>query len=651
MNFKIILLILAGLYLPFSSYGQLRNCSEVRMNGNTPSLFVNGEYEPLFAYMSYLGQKKFYREMAGSNIRIFNVPAYLGDQGINSSSGIGVFRPSIWVDSMQFDLSSLEKDLNEIISVVEDALIIIRIHLDPPKWWEKKNPDELCRLLDGSSYRVSFFSEKWRHDAGRALEAIVEQLIQSDFSRNLLGIHVAGGMTEEWFYHYKNYFYDNSIARKSAFRKWLRNRYGNSVPDLREAWANPQANFENSVPENISGQFSSEGWRDPVSERSWFDTFDFQAENMADNIDYFCRIVKKVSDGCLLTGAFYGYHFFVFQPQRGHGALTKLLQSPYLDYLSSPNDYNRSVGVDWPPMAAVNSVHLHGKLWLAENDTRTYLTTLLKEKAPDIDPGGEWYTKGVWIGPESQALSHNLLLKNLGRMLTGGYGGWWFDMWGGWFSDSIMLSIIETGVHASYQMAKEGLKSEIAIFVDERLSFYDISFGRQTAKIIQNKYALGSSGAPYDLYLRTDMDLVRDHNYKVVWLLGIPQLSKKELNIIQEWTSNSIDVIHTNLYTTFKHEQDNSTKVDLKQIVFSASEIAQLWREADVHLYTEPGIVLYAGNNWVTIHSATGGMKTIHWPGNYEVVDVINGTPLPIVNYKSRLRIDPGETFLFEINR
>jgi len=77
---------------------------------------------------------------------------------------------------------------------------------------------------------------------------------------------------------------------------------------------------------------------------------------MVDNIAYFSKIVKEKSNGNLLTGAFYGYHYFVSDPRRGHGALAKLLECEYLDYLSSPNVYNRVPGEDWPPMAAVQSV-------------------------------------------------------------------------------------------------------------------------------------------------------------------------------------------------------------------------------------------------------------------------------------------------------
>ncbi|HBE43732.1 MAG TPA: hypothetical protein DDW27_21575, partial [Bacteroidales bacterium] len=63
-----------------------------------------------------------------------------------------------------------------------------------------------------------------------------------------------------------------------------------------------------------------------------------------------------------------------------------------------------------------------------------------KEKAPDIAPPGQ-YESGVWLGPEDMKTSVAFLWKNAGRMLAYGYGGWWFDMWGGWFSHPELLNV------------------------------------------------------------------------------------------------------------------------------------------------------------------------------------------------------------------
>ena len=228
----------------------------------------------------------------------------------------------------------------------------------------------------------------------------------------------------------------------AKFRDWLKSKYGNDITALQNAWNDKSIVFETAKPGNVLEK-NTNRWRDPLYEQNMIDTYQFQAETLVDNISYFCKTVKESSNGGLLAGVFSGYHYFVSDPRRGHGALAKLLTCKYLDYISSPNVYHRVIGEDWAPMAAVQSVQLHGKLWLAENDTRTSITTLLKDRAPQIAPVG-YYEDGVWLGPEDIKTSESFLWKNAGRMLAYGYGGWWFDMWGGWFSDPKLLNVIRS---------------------------------------------------------------------------------------------------------------------------------------------------------------------------------------------------------------
>lgn len=374
----IVIAIIIVFTFQLSAQSNLSSYAKVEKIGGVPGLIIDGKPYPPYAYMSYLGEEKYYKEAADCGIHLFNIPAYLGDRGINSVSGIGPFRPAIWIGENTYDFSSLIEDFEEILKTDSSAKIIVRLNLDPPLWWEKLNPDEVCRLPDGSAFRISYFSETWHKETGKVLKACTEWLLNSPYAKHLVGIHIAGGLTEEWFYHFKQYFYDENPSRLKAFRQWLRNKYQNNEGALQRAWHNDRVTFQTAQLADISGIVKRDEWRNPEKEQNVIDTFRFHAENMADNIVYFCKIVKKTSKGCLLTGAFYGYHYFVTDLRRGHGALSILLDCPDLDYLSSPNVYNRKIGEDWPPMAAIKSVQLHGKLWLAENDTRTYKTTLLK---------------------------------------------------------------------------------------------------------------------------------------------------------------------------------------------------------------------------------------------------------------------------------
>lgn len=644
-----------GLVIAFgfalSGYAAAGPRAEIKVLQGLPTLHINGRPFPPFAYMSYLGETRFYREAAESGIHLYCFPAYLGDRGINPNSGIGPFRAAIWRGENRYDYSSIEDDFEKILKADSQAEVIIRICLDVPQWWEEKYPQEAALRSDGTAVRQCFSSELWRQQAGEALRNCIRWLLTSTYAEHLAGIHVAAGFTEEWFYHFSGNFSDGSPRRISSFRRWLRNQYQNNLASLRKAWCNDEITFEEVVPADISGADRRKVWRTPEKDRAVLDTLRFHTETMADNVAYFCRIVKESSDRSLLAGAFYGYHFFVTDPRRGHGALAKLLECPDLDYLSSPNVYRRVMGEDWPPMAAVQSVQLHGKLWMAENDTRTSLTTLLKDRAPEICPAGQYESK-VWQGPPDIESSTAFLWKNAARMLSYGYGGWWFDMWGGWFSDPALLHVLETTVELYNRYPPDDpheMACQVCVLTDEELQFLDGSFGALTEKILSNRYALGKTGTPYHLYLRSDFNRIPAAGYKVIWLLGLPDLTEAEVRAVRMWQASGVTVLKTGPEgTTIYHHPDQSAFYP-DRYTWSASELRQIWRESGVHLYVESDDVVYAGYGWLSLHTLTGGNRLIHFPFAATVIDPLSGTTLADSVRSFQVHINPRSTILFRI--
>ena len=627
--------------------------AEIKAFNGIPTLFIKNRPSPPFAYMSYLGETRFYREAAEAGIHLYCFPAYLGDRGINSTSGIGPFRPSIWTGENRFDYSSIENDFDRILLADPSASVIIRLHLDVPRWWEEKNPAECALQPDGTLLRQSFSSELWKKQAGEALEDCVRWLIKSPYSSHLAGIHVAAGFTEEWFYHFSNRFSDGSKPRIAAFRQWLRQRYLNDLTSLQKAWGLENIRFDNACPADIGGYETGSRWLDPKKDMRILDTFRFHASTMAGNIAYFCKIVKDTSDRALLTGAFYGYHFYVSDPRRGHGALSMLLECPDLDYLSSPNVYDRAIGKDWPPMAAVQSVQLHGKLWMAENDTRTSLTRLLKERAPQICPPGQ-YESSIWLGPPDISSSAGLLWKDAARMLCYGYGGWWFDMWGGWFSNPAFLKVLKSTVtlYNKHLLEKDKIiSSQVCILADEELHFHDGSYGKLTGRILSNREALGKSGAPYDLYLRPDGERINVEPYRIIWFLGVPEINSAEAIKIQQWLASGITVLVTDRKGTTIHHGRGNSIIYKNRYTWTAEELRGIWRGASVHVYIDNDDILYAGNGWLGIHTAEGEEKQISLPFPANITDPLNGNELAVSSRSFRVYMAAGTTRLFRIER
>ena len=644
--------ILISFYFQLPGQSLARTCAEVKISAGVPTLFIDERPYPPYAYMSYLGEEKYYKEAADAGIHLYNIPAYLGDRGINATSGIGPFRKPIWIGIDEYDFTSLIKDFDEIHKADPQAKVIIRLHLDSPLWWEKLNPDAACQLPDGSTFRTCFFSEKWRNESGKVLTKCIEWLLSSPYSEHLIGIHVAGGSTEEWLYHFKQYFHDENPARTQAFRQWLRNSYRDSAALLQKSWKNDTVNFKTAQLADISGIERREEWLDAETEQNYIDTYRFHAETMADNIAYFCKVVKTASKGSLLTGAFYGYHYYVTDPRRGHGALARLLDCPDLDYLSSPNVYNRVMGEDWPPMAAIQSVHSHGKLWLAENDTRTSRTTLLKDRAPEICPPGQ-YESGVWLGPGDMESSVALLWKNSGRMLTQGYGGWWFDMWGGWFSDPELLLVLKKTQQYFTEyppQADNFMHPQVCVIVDEELSFWDASYGRLTENILSNRYSLGKTGAPYDLYLRTDLNAVSTCEYRVIWLMGMLELTEEETHKIEAWQQQGITVLWTDGTGTRIYRLSDEVTYLQGRFNWTDLQLRELWKVSGVHIYLDADDVFYIGRKWMCIHTVMGGDRVVEFPFYTEVIDPLKQQIVADSTNVIEISLPPKSTTLLRIN-
>jgi len=186
--------------------------------------------------------------------------------------------------------------------------------------------------------------------------------------------------------------------------------------------------------------------------------------------------------------------------------------------------------------------------------------------------------------------------------------------------------------------------------VDERLQFWDKSFGSLTNQIIGNRYALGKAGAPYDLYLRTDLEQVQKGNYKVVWLMGIIDLRDGELKVMERLTKKDAKIIHTNASETIIYHKLNSPAERHEgKLSWTASELVQLWVMTSVHRYGNADDVDYAGRGWLSIHSIEGGKRIINLPFPAQVTDPVTDEIIHSHTREFQLELEPESTKLLRI--
>ena len=139
----------------------------------------------------------------------------------------------------------------------------------------------------------------------------------------------------------------------------------------------------------------------------------------------FCKTIKDATGGRSLAGAFYGYlmelawnaGFFSEGPdspfstyqRSGHLGLAKVLKSPQVDFLVSPYSYGfRGIGGEGCSMLPSESLRIHNKIYLYEDDTRSHTNDHpAYGRARDLE--------------ESTAI----LKRNLAYIATHGHGIWW----------------------------------------------------------------------------------------------------------------------------------------------------------------------------------------------------------------------------------
>jgi hypothetical protein len=169
-------------------------------------------------------------------------------------------------------------------------------------------------------------------------------------------------------------------------------------------------------------------------------------------------------------------------------------------------------------MTAAESVALAGKLWLVEDDTRTYLGT------------GSF--PGQFDGAFNLAETRTLLRRNLAAEATRNFATWWMDLgMTGWFNDSRMWEEMKQFEKVDRAFLEKPIvyQPEIAAVIDERSMLETSASAWKVTEpgIYQVRRPLARMGAPYGQYLLDDVLQGRVHAKVYVflnaWQLSAPQ--------------------------------------------------------------------------------------------------------------------------------
>ncbi|MFN7162482.1 MAG: hypothetical protein ACK4NB_05425, partial [Fimbriimonadales bacterium] len=202
-------------------------------------------------------------------------------------------------------------------------------------------------------------------------------------------------------------------------------------------------------------------------------------------------------------------------PYAGHFALSQILRSEHLDILSAPLSYaNRLPGELGALPTPVDSVNLHGKLFIAEEDYRTpfgratrltdpstghHLGSAQAEATPDDDYNPPLHT--------AQAVQQ-VHTRSLAQSFACAHGEMWMDLWGeGWLLNPDAWRAARNAA-ALWRMRTHAPQTppEVAVIVDPESTRY-VRTGSPLIEqmVVQAREAILRSGASVGFYLLEDV--------------------------------------------------------------------------------------------------------------------------------------------------
>lgn len=560
--------------------------SKIQFFDNRPYININDVLHTPLAYTTYFDECGEWPDFIKSGYKMFFINVSFTDLPINNSSGFTPFRTGVFEGEIP-DYSEFDEIVRGIISQCPDAFIFPRINISMPRKWLKENPYETVATESGA--RESLYSDLFMRDGAELLKTLVSHIRSADYAHRIAGYQLCGGTTQEWMHH--DLFGSYSEMGMKKFRKWCFEKHG--IKDIK-------------IPEK-------EDFHKGILTEEIQKYYEFCNEMPSKTIEHFAKSLKDFINNEQIVGVFYGYSAYVNLSLWGLHGLSNIINSPYIDFFSSPccYDSNRELGVDWGDMLPADSVKFHEKIYFVECDIRTHLTRRMQDsrpgKYPDdilllVDSNGN---KTVWSGPPTLELSISAIRKAFAHQITKASGIWWFDMWGGWYHDEKIMNELSR-MKFIYDNAKnksaENLPSaEVVLFIDEK-AYANIPQGNHLLNTVNHhRIKMSHTGIPFDMCLVEDAEKVI-HKYKCA-IFTAPIPTKNGKKAIQLCEKLSIPFIASTEETPF----------------YDTDELRDFLVSSGAHCYNNNGDVFYCGNGFIGVHTVNDGETKITLPEKFKI--------------------------------
>ena len=458
----------------------------VRKTG-CPFIEVDGKLYPPAAFRSFRPKPDNLLLMKRAGIKlnqmlISGLPCTIG----NPYSLFG----GVWKGDGVYDFTAFDKQFQMFAEfTAPDASFNIMIHLDTPAWWKTAHPSS-----EGDSYHhitESALDEEWKRAASDYMKALITYA-EKNYGDRIFGYSIAAGLSNEWFDHS---LYDRNYDRSHnrLTQKW------------REIIGKPDA----PVPTIESMEAGDTVLREPASDDYRY--LELCSEVTGKLICTFAHEAQTVLKHKKLFGLFFGYVILEKQIYWNTNGYEQVRRCPDIDMLYSPAQYNEARKLEGVSsyQYSVDSIALHDKLYLHENDHRTELAKFPLENGAVMSDCYKNFFE--W---------REVFRRELANVMEKHAAFWWFDFFGGYYSAPEYEEEL-TREYRLFSELSEGERknvSEIAVFVDPK-SFYCLKEtpGVSVDLVRSNISALHRCGAPFDYFDLSDIGKLDPGKYKL-WI-------------------------------------------------------------------------------------------------------------------------------------
>lgn len=452
-----------------------------------PEIHINGVPYPPVLFFGNMEDEK-------SRPRVISQIRRAARHGVHLHSTLIELPCPITEDSAALD--EIDRRLRAVLDADPEGYVMPRIVFVPARGWKREYPTDISTYADGTTGDPSVTSERFWLEAEHSLTTLIAHILRQEWGRRVFGYHLERG---EWFQP-ADLGYDRSIANRDAFRDWLRERYHNNLVALRAAWYDGDVQFHTAeIPPLILKPNPNRAFYETRRERRYIDFNEFTSETTARRLIALARAVKKATQNQALVSVCYGYTFEFGHPFSGHLALNQLLSCNAINLICGPPSYrDRKAGGAASLPAPVDSPPLHGKLWMSEDDTKTYLAPT-RQPADDFNPrlGDRFLTEQAQLRAMGYALTHHI---GIGFM----------DLWGeGWLDEDSLWERIGGFARRYAQVLRHHERPrcpDVIAMIDEKSLFHvqrGEAFFRRITQGVRD--VLQRAGVSYGVYLQSDL--------------------------------------------------------------------------------------------------------------------------------------------------